>query len=84
MLYELLKHPDLLGRAQAEADPLFARGEPTAQGVHNLDVIRRVYMETLRPYATVPRNEHRQTTVYMPYGWGRTGVWGRTWRSLRP
>ena len=121
MLYELLKRPDLLHRAQAEADALFEHGEPTAQGVQQLDVIRRVYLETLRLYATVPRtvrtvansfefsgctvpagqqvildftlthhlpeffpdpeqfdidrfapprNEHRQTAVYMPYGVG--------------
>ena len=121
MLYELLKHPDLMGRAQAEADALFEHGEPTVQGIHELDVIRRVYLETLRLYGTVPRtvrtvansfefsgctvpagrqvildftlthhlpeffadpeqfdidrfapprNEHRQTAVYMPYGVG--------------
>ena len=55
MLYELLKRPDLLQRAQAEADTLFGNGEPTAQGVQQLDVIRRAYLETLRLYATVPR-----------------------------
>ena len=121
MLYELLKRPDLLHRARAEADALFAHGEPTVQGIQQLDVIRRVYMETLRLYATVPRtvrtvansfefsgctvpagrqvildftlthhlpeffpdpeqfdidrfapprDEHRQTAVYMPYGAG--------------
>ncbi|MCY4514524.1 MAG: cytochrome P450 [Candidatus Tectomicrobia bacterium] len=55
MLYELLKRPDLLRRAQVEADALFELGEPTAQGVQQLDVIRRVYLETLRLYAIVPR-----------------------------
>ena len=121
MLYEVFKRPDLLQRARAESDAFFARGEPTAQGVQGLDVIRRVYMETLRLYATVPRtvgtvansfefsgctvpagrqvildftlthhmpevfpdperldidrfaaprNEHRQTAVYMPCGVG--------------
>ena len=121
MLYELLKRPDLLHRTRAEADALFAHGEPTVQGIQQLDVIRRVYMETLRLYATVPRtvrtvansfefsgctvpagrqvildftlthhlpeffpdpeqfdidrfapprDEHRQTAVYMPYGAG--------------
>ena len=121
MLYELLKRPDLLSQARAEADALFEHGEPTAQGVQQLDVTRRVYMETLRLHATVPRtvrtvansfefagctvpasrqvildftlthhlpeffrdperfdidrfapprNEHRQTGVYMPYGVG--------------
>ena len=121
MLYELLKRPDLLHRARAEADAFFAHGEPTTHGVQQLDVTRRVYMETLRLYATVPRtvrtvantfefsgctvpagrqvildftlthhlpeffpdpeqfdidrfapprDEHRQTAVYMPYGVG--------------
>ena len=55
MLYELLKRPDLLRRAQAEADALFEPGEPTAQGVQQLDVIRRIYLETLRLHAIVPR-----------------------------
>ena len=55
MLYELLKRPDLLRRAQVEADALFELGEPTAQGVQQLDVIRRIYLETLRLYAIVPR-----------------------------
>ena len=121
MLYELLKRPDLLHHARAEADALFEQGEPTAQGVQELDVTRRIYLETLRLYATVPRtvrtvanafefsgctvpagrqvildftlthhlpeffpdpeqfdidrfapprDEHRQSAVYMPYGVG--------------
>ena len=55
MLYELLKRPELLRRAQAEADALFEFGEPTAQGVQQLDVIRRIYLETLRLHGIVPR-----------------------------
>ena len=55
ILYELLKRPELLRRAQAEADALFGLGEPTARGVQQLDVIRRIYQETLRLYAIVPR-----------------------------
>ena len=121
MFYELLKDPDLLRQAQAEADALFAQGMPTVQGVQQLDVIKRAYMETLRLYSVVPRtvrtvsnsfefsgctvpagqqvileftlahylpayfpnperfdvdrfapprNEHRQSGVYMPYGVG--------------
>ena len=54
MLYELLKDPDLLHRARAEADVLFAQGAPTAQGIQQLDVIKRAYMETLRLHSTVP------------------------------
>ena len=121
MLYELLKDPDLLCQARAEADALFAHGTPTVQGIQQLDVIKRAYMETLRLYSVVPvtvrtvsnsfefagctvpagqqvilpftlphylpeyfpnperfdidrfappRNEHRQSGVYMPYGVG--------------
>ena len=54
MLYELLKDPDLLHQARAEADALFAQGTPTAQGIQQLDVIKRAYMETLRLHSTVP------------------------------
>ena len=53
MLYELLSRPQLLKQAQAEADALFAQGMPTAQGIQQLDVIRRAYMETLRLYSIV-------------------------------
>ena len=121
MFYELLKDPDLLCQARAEADALFAHGTPTVQGIQQLDVIKRAYMETLRLYSVVPvtvrtvsnsfefagctvpagqqvilpftlphylpeyfpnperfdidrfappRNEHRQSGVYMPYGVG--------------
>ena len=53
LLYALLKHPDLLERARAEADALFAQGTPTAQGIHRLDVTKRILMETLRLHAPV-------------------------------
>ena len=53
LLYELLKRPDLLERARAEADALFAQGTPTAQGIHQLDVMKRILMETLRLHAPV-------------------------------
>ena len=54
MLYELLRDPDLLRRARAEADELFAHGTPSPQGIQQLDVIKRAYMETLRLHSTVP------------------------------
>ena len=54
MLYELLSRPGLLKQAQAEADTLFAEGMPTAQGIQQLDVIRRAYMETLMLHSIVP------------------------------
>ena len=121
MLYEPLKRPDLLHRARTEAHTFFEHGGPTAQGVQQLDVMRRTYLETPRLYAMVPRtvrtvansfefagctmpagrqiildfalthhlpeffpdperfdidrfapprNEHRQSATYMPYGVG--------------
>ena len=54
MLYELLKHPDLLQQAKDEADALFAQGPPTAQGLRSLDVIPRILMETLRLHTPTP------------------------------
>lgn len=120
-LYAFLKYPDLLQQAKAEADALFAQGMPTAQAIHQLDVIHRVLLETLRlnppltatqrtvsnsfefagckvpagmnvviafgaPHRmskyfpdperfdinrfTPPRNEHKQSWAYMPYGLG--------------
>ncbi|MDE0206115.1 MAG: cytochrome P450 [Candidatus Tectomicrobia bacterium] len=54
MLYELLTDPGLLRRARAEADELFAHGTPTTQGIQQLDVIKRAYLETLRLHSTVP------------------------------
>ena len=54
MLYELLKNPELLQQARAEADELFAQGAPTAQAVRQLDVIKRAFMETLRLHSIVP------------------------------
>ena len=54
MLYELLRDPDLLRRARSEADELFAQGAPTPQGIQELDVIKRTYMETLRLHSVIP------------------------------
>ena len=49
MLYNALKHPDLLTRLRAEADALFAGGV-SAQGLRRMDVTHRVALETLRVY----------------------------------
>ena len=50
LLYFLMKDPDLQARIKAEADALFAQGMPTAQEIHQLDVLSRAVMETLRMY----------------------------------
>lgn len=49
MLYETLKHPDLLARMTSEADALLGGGA-TVVGLRQLDVTHRVAMETLRMY----------------------------------
>ena len=49
ILYNALKHPDLLTRLRAEADALFAGGV-SAQGLGGMDVTHRVALETLRVY----------------------------------
>ena len=54
MLYELLKHPELLARVTAEADTLFERGYPSLKDLRQLDVTHRVALETLRRYPLGP------------------------------
>ena len=54
MTYELLKHPDLLTSAAAEADALFERSSPSLKDLRQLDVIHRVALETLRLYPLSP------------------------------
>ncbi len=54
MLYELVKHPDILDQTRAEADALFAQGPPSMQEVRQLDVIHRLAMETMRLYPLTP------------------------------
>ena len=49
-VHALLRHPDLLARAQAEADELFAAGGPTPEGIRSMTTMRGVIMETLRLY----------------------------------
>ena len=58
MLYFLLKHSDLMERMTEEADKFFANGIPDADSLRQLDVTRRVAMETLRiypPFPSLPR-----------------------------
>ena len=55
-LYELLKHPEYHERVAAEADALFANGDPTAADLtpEATDVSRRFVMEVLRLHEVVP------------------------------
>ena len=54
MLYAVLKRPDLLPQLQLEADRLFADGEPTWEGLKEMDVTHRTAMETMRMYPVAP------------------------------
>ncbi len=54
MLYELVKHPDILDQTIAEADALFAQGMPSMQDLRQVDVIHRLGMETMRLYPLTP------------------------------
>jgi cytochrome P450 len=65
MVYELLTHPDILKRAQAEADTFFANGTPNDEAFKQLDVIHYAAMETLRLYpiaGTLPRHAAQDFT----------------------
>ncbi|HYJ06756.1 MAG TPA: cytochrome P450 [Chthoniobacterales bacterium] len=48
MLYEILKHPELMKTLVAEADAAFARGLKDASDVRQMTHLRAVYHETLR------------------------------------
>ncbi|HEX8490231.1 MAG TPA: cytochrome P450, partial [Chthoniobacterales bacterium] len=48
MLYEILKHPELMKTLVAEADAAFAQGLKDASDVRGMTQLRAVYHETLR------------------------------------
>lgn len=54
MFYALLKHPDLMQRMTAEADAFFAAGATMSGYGSQLDITRRIIMETLRMYPLTP------------------------------
>ena len=54
MLHALLRNPDLLAAARAEADALFADGEPAWSDIEKVDVLHRTALETMRMYPAVP------------------------------
>ena len=55
-IYELLRHPDYREQIVAEADAMFADGDPTAADVtpEATDAARRFVMEVLRLHEVVP------------------------------
>ena len=135
-IYEMLKNPELRDRIAAEADALFADGDPVASDFDEsaIDVTHRFVMETLRLHPVIPlhmrtamnafeiegmevpaqskvlvafsashfdeeyfrdpdtfdierfvppRNEHRQTGAYMPFGVGTHICGGSAWTRLQ-
>ncbi len=53
-VYGMVSHPDVYGKAQAEADALFDDGDPDKQALAAIDVARRVYQESQRMYPVIP------------------------------
>ena len=64
MLYVVLKRPDLRERARAEADALFAGGEPTAERLRGMDVTHRIAMEVMRMYPVTPAVRRTVTSSF--------------------
>ena len=56
VVYAMASQPDLYARIQAEADALFAKGDPKREDFTpaNIDVTHRFLMECLRMYPIVP------------------------------
>ena len=63
-LYHILKNPDILRRAVAEADTLFSEGAPTAAGLQKMDTIYRTAMETFRRHPVVPASPRHVGTGF--------------------
>jgi cytochrome P450 len=62
MLYELLRHPDILAAVRAEADEIFAAGMPSPDAFRHMDTLHAVAQETLRLYpiaGVLPRKAAR-------------------------
>jgi cytochrome P450 len=73
MLYELLRQPDLLRAARAEADAVFAGGTPGPEALRRTSVLHAAAMETMRLYpiaGVLPRAAARDFT-FSGYAIGR-------------
>ncbi len=66
-LHALLQRADLLDRARAEADALFAGGGPTAEGVREMTVIPNTLLETMRMFP-VAEALHRTVANSFEFG----------------
>lgn len=67
ILYALLKYPDLARQVTAEADAIFADGNPDAARLRTLDVTHRVAMEAMRLWSIAPALT-RTTTQAFEFG----------------
>ena len=71
VVYAMVSQPDLYARIQAEADALFARGDPEREDFNpaNIDVTHRFLMECLRmyPIVTVSLRNVMNTCVFEDY-----------------
>ena len=54
VLYNVLKHPELMERMTAEADAFFEQDLTPGEGLRRLDISRRAVMETLRLHPVSP------------------------------
>jgi cytochrome P450 len=54
LIYELLRHPELLEQVVAEIDETFSDGAPTAQELRGMRTFRGAFLETLRLHPVAP------------------------------
>lgn len=53
-VYSMIANPEIFRRVQAEADRLFASGDPDPSALNSIDVAHRVYLESQRMYPLIP------------------------------
>ena len=68
MVYAVLKHPEVLEKIQQEADRLFADGEPTLEGLREMDTTHRAAMETMRMWPIAPLQFRTVTNAFELHG----------------
>ena len=54
LIYELLRHPELLEQIIAEIDETFSHGAPSAHELRNMRTFRGAFLETLRLHPVAP------------------------------
>lgn len=64
MLHAVLTRPQLLERARAEADALFAAGTPSAKQLQGAKVLRGIVAETLRRFPVAPLLTRRAAETF--------------------